>query len=71
MPVDASFLDPYALNVSTRSRNAHEGERSFHLSLALAPISRSESSLNSETTVPVPSLTFSAPTFHLDSGKSW
>ena len=66
-----SFLNPYALNASTWSRNAPEDERSFHLNLALASLSRSESSLNSETTVPVPRLTFSAPAFHLDSSKSW
>ena len=66
-----SFLNPYTLNTATWSRNAHEDKRSFHLNLAMASLSRSESSLNSETTVPVPRLTFSAPTFHLDPSKSW
>jgi hypothetical protein len=52
-------------------RHAWDGkpeERSFHLDLTLASLSRSDFPLN---TALVPNLKFTAPVFHLDPSRSW
>jgi hypothetical protein len=65
------FAKEYAAGLFRRKWDGKPEERSFHLDLTLASLSRSDSPLNTSASSPVPNLKFTAPVFHIDPSRIW
>jgi hypothetical protein len=65
------FTKPYVAGLFGRKWDDKPEERSFHLDLTLAALSRSGSPLNAGSSALVPNLKFSTPVFHIDPRQNW
>jgi hypothetical protein len=66
----SSFTRAYVPSFFGRKWDGKPEERSFHLDLTLASLSRSDSPLNAGASALVPNLKFSTPVFHIDPSRS-
>ncbi len=65
------FAKEYAAGLFRRKWDGKPEERSFHLDLTLASLSRSDSPFNASAGALVRNLKFTAPVFHIDSSRIW
>jgi hypothetical protein len=65
------FTGAYVASLFRRKWDGKPEERSFHLDLTLASLSRSDSPFNTSASAPAPNLKFTAPVFHIDPSRSW
>jgi hypothetical protein len=61
----------YAASLFGRKWDSKPEERSFHLDLALASLTRANSPLNDSASGLAPNLKFTIPVFHIDPTRSW